>query len=338
MYSHDKARSRGFTLIELLVVIAIIGVLVGLLLPAVQQAREAARRSSCQNNLKQMGMALHTWSDTHQRKGDSHFPAIGSMKNAGASTESRNKAADIAYTWVCQTLPGLEQATLYNQLQSRTTNEAWEAPYMGSIHGFGNTTNVSTFVCPSWTDGLKDVNGDSYVAEAGSRITPAGSMTYRGCTGLTYWDQSLVGHNNNNIAWHKWRKGAFNTGVVKLDAAGNKRNVHDGWVGFSDFTDGLSNTIQLVENASAQQWWRNQHRVVSWFTVNNTAEPMGKIAAPGTWRRAFYGGSSAHTGNVFGYTTADGAVGFMPYSVDLDVYRSMSTRAGADRDPTLSTL
>jgi prepilin-type N-terminal cleavage/methylation domain-containing protein len=332
MYSHDKARSRGFTLIELLVVIAIIGVLVGLLLPAVQQAREAARRSSCQNNLKQMGMALHTWSDTHQRKGDSHFPAIGSLKAAGGSIEDRNKAADIAYTWVCEILPGLEQANLYNQLRSNTTNEAWEAPYKGGIHSFGNTTNVSTFVCPSWTDGLKDVNGDSYVAEAGSRITTAGSMTYRGCTGLTYWDQSLVGHNNNNIAWHKWRKGAFNTGVVK------GQNVNKGWVGFGDFSDGLSNTIQLVENASAQQWWRNQHRVVSWFTVNNTAEPMGKIAAPGTWRRAFYGGSSAHTGNVFGYTTADGAVGFMPYTVDLDVYRSMSTRAGADRDPTLSTL
>ena len=78
MYSHNKHRSRGFTLIELLVVIAIIGVLVGLLLPAVQQAREAARRSSCQNNIKQLALGLATGLIKHQRKGDSHFPAIGS--------------------------------------------------------------------------------------------------------------------------------------------------------------------------------------------------------------------------------------------------------------------
>src|SRR5664279_3184236 len=110
-----KLRS-AFTLIELLVVIAIIAVLIALLLPAVQQAREAARRSQCKNNLKQLGLALHNYHDTANT-----LPPGYIGPNTALSTNSN-------WGWNVMLLPGLDQAPLYNQISSTT---------VGTTTGFG---------------------------------------------------------------------------------------------------------------------------------------------------------------------------------------------------------
>ncbi|QDU01059.1 Type II secretion system protein G precursor [Gimesia chilikensis] len=126
MLRHTR-KSRGFTLIELLVVIAIIAILIALLLPAVQQAREAARRSTCKNNLKQIGIALHNYHDVARS-----FPP-GSL------------FGDDEYGWACMVLPYIEQANIYNQLDF-----AGQGPDLTIALQPGVTDHViPIYLCPS---------------------------------------------------------------------------------------------------------------------------------------------------------------------------------------------
>ncbi len=124
---HNFRDRSGFTLIELLVVIAIIGVLVGLLLPAVQQAREAARRVSCNNNLKQMGIALHNYNDRYK-----NFPPLGIGHDA-----------DQAWAWGALLLPFMEEVAAYDacDVENSEPNDAAKASVIRTV--------INGYICPS---------------------------------------------------------------------------------------------------------------------------------------------------------------------------------------------
>ena len=140
----SKRRQTGFTLIELLVVIAIIAVLIALLLPAVQQAREAARRSQCKNNLKQFGLALHNYHDTYQK-----LPPFGGGAGNLSSGGKRSRLSGIAFL-----LPYLDQAALYQEIDSLPGDNP---PYNNNVT---YTRVIPILQCPSDT-GRQDPNNSA---------------------------------------------------------------------------------------------------------------------------------------------------------------------------------
>ncbi|MDB5335354.1 MAG: hypothetical protein JWN70_973 [Planctomycetaceae bacterium] len=136
--SRTRTRTPGFTLIELLVVIAIIAVLIALLLPAVQQAREAARRSQCKNNMKQLGLALHNYHDTFNLFPPGSFAGVYAQYIGGGNDGSRK-------CWFQMILPYIDQAPLYNQLTPYFNNGADMLTVPLSII----TTKIVVLQCPS---------------------------------------------------------------------------------------------------------------------------------------------------------------------------------------------
>jgi prepilin-type N-terminal cleavage/methylation domain-containing protein/prepilin-type processing-associated H-X9-DG protein len=135
----SRMRSRGFTLVELLVVIAIIGILVGLLLPAVQAAREAARRMSCSNNLKQFGLAIHNFHDTHQR-----FPSVCRDPLFRHPEYRDYRDGRDRWSYIVAILPFMEQQNTYNTMQQNHIGV--ERPWHGTAL---LTTPIPTMLCPS---------------------------------------------------------------------------------------------------------------------------------------------------------------------------------------------
>ena len=156
---------RGFTLVELLVVIAIIGTLVGLLLPAVQVAREAARRIQCSNNIKQLGLAAHNYHDAKKR-----FPLSLNIPGQATAAQIASNWTSSTYTFLsahCMLLPFVEEQSLYNVI-TPAQNGSWHHDAVS----FGKVT-VPGFLCPSTDRSNQVVNGypgNHYAWSSGSSI------------------------------------------------------------------------------------------------------------------------------------------------------------------------
>ena len=195
---------RGFTLIELLVVIAIIGVLVGLLLPAVQQAREAARRSSCGNKLKQQGLAAHNYADKHASRGDNFLPSAMGVNQAGASTVTNPVTGVTHWSHIVKILPYGEENNLYNAING--------AGNYAVPTGTNATVEVDWLICPSF---VGTTAGQSvYKANVGTSDETGASATASGAfSGKTLSDNGGLGLFQDK-GFASYRDGTSNTLMI----------------------------------------------------------------------------------------------------------------------------
>lgn len=209
---------RGFTLIELLVVIAIIAVLIALLLPAVQQAREAARRSQCQNNLKQLGLALHNYHDAFQ---------VFVYRSGGTAASGGNKLGNRdRLSGLVALLPNLDQAPLYNQISGSLTIDGNAFPAMGPVPWHTASANWSYTPWEASIPSFRCPTAGQHLAPNQFGISgPMGTTSYMFCAG----DSTKV--------------------RVKLSETYRFRGIC-GWQSrtrIKDISDGASNTIIMGE-------------------------------------------------------------------------------------------
>ncbi|QDT31741.1 DUF1559 domain-containing protein [Thalassoglobus polymorphus] len=221
-----RIKRNGFTLIELLVVIAIIAILVALLLPAVQQAREAARRTQCKNNLKQLGLAMHNYHDVFGVLP----PGYVDLRSTGLPSATLNDNGH--WTWSAFILPQIDQAPLYNQINvGNVTGSEALAANLDAMQG-----PFAAFRCPS--DAGAPAHHDP-VAAAGYAVEAPHGGTNQGLAITNY----VVSNNIANVRINRAPDGTSGTtGCIGPF-------YRDSSTGFRDFVDGTTNTFLIGERA-----------------------------------------------------------------------------------------
>lgn len=303
----SSARTRGFTLVELLVVIAIIGVLVALLLPAVQQAREAARRMQCSANLRQVGLALHNYHDTFLE-----FPP-------GRITEGNCCGTKSLSNWAIMILPFLEQGNLYERYDNRFFNEDTQ-------NEFVREAEVDIYQCPSDPVSSKLENPAS---------GPGSGIAYR------HGSYRCVGGRSDGSGWwdnnqatslpSEWKGLLHAVGTLGLDTER-----------MASIVDGTSNTIVVGEMSTLTTTRRGTFWAYSYTSYNGsdvTGQPRTMlndydkcvdIGGTGGSNACKRGWGSFHAGGGLEFLLADGSVTMIPRTIDGQVWMNAATIAGSE--------
>jgi prepilin-type N-terminal cleavage/methylation domain-containing protein len=294
-------RARGFTLIELLVVIAIIAVLIALLLPAVQQAREAARRTQCKNNLKQIGLALHNYHDVHRL-----FPPGWIAVNTAGRPSAHEGTSGVG--WGAMILPFMEQKNVYELFNSRL-------PLTDSANAAFLRSQIPSYKCPS----DPQPNFFSIREEGGGPIlTELPIANYIGCFGPENLDDCELSPGNLPV---------MSDGTCK----GSGIFYHNSNVRIAAITDGTTNTLMTGE--------RRTRIDLGWYTswpgmIAEGEEAFQRVCGsadhvPNAPERHFDDFSSHHTGGAQ-FCLGDGSVRFISENIDKRVYQSLATIQGGE--------
>jgi prepilin-type N-terminal cleavage/methylation domain-containing protein/prepilin-type processing-associated H-X9-DG protein len=311
------SRRRAFTLIELLVVIAIIAILIGLLVPAVQKVRESANRTRCQNNLKQMGLALHGFHDANGSLPSGYKQADAAARPGGAPLKRGDRPPPFVYDktympgwgWAAYLLPHIEQTPLYNEIDFSLPTISPSAKEILPRSVFLYTCPTDRYTGRFW---VRDVfNAD---------VLEASTISYAACMGGYDGTVFVMPENTNGLF--------FKNSQVRL----------------SDIPDGSSSTIAIGERAAwlAQVPWGG---VVTGGTCRTTAdapvlssviEPAPFMAVARVGRRLLgdlysepYDFFTPH-GNTVYFLFADGSVHGLSDSIAVETLRALCTRDGGE--------